>query len=142
MIKLRVTIFSTGSLQYESTRVILVTYWKIETNGFGTLKLRWLKKLNSSAFMWTFFDFYNPEIRLINLLKETNHGAIYSTQLLTEMSNYPYSKNDDIQTKFLSVVDKGKKNYYTYILLDPRWEKNGLKISCYMYLNGKCRAKN
>ena len=92
--------------------------------------------------MWTFFDFYNPEIRLINLLKETNHGAIYSTQLLTEMSNYPYSKNDDIQTKFLSVVDKGKKNYYTYILLDPRWEKNGLKIFCYMYVNGKCRAKN
>ena len=63
---------------------------------------------------------FNPKIRLINLLKQTNHGAIYSTQLLNEMSNYPYSKNDDIQTKFLSIVDNGKKNYYTYILLDPR----------------------
>merc|ERR1711933_322101 len=45
------------------------------------------------------------------------------------MSNYPYSKNDDIQTKFLSIVDNGKKNYYTYILLDPRILNNLQKRS-------------
>jgi len=62
--------------------------------------------------------------RLINLMKETKHGTIYSSQLINEMKNYPFQRNEDIQTKFQALQDKGKKNYYTYILCDPRLLNN------------------
>ena len=66
----------------------------------------------------------NFRTKLINLMKETKHGARYSSQLIYEMKIYPFPRKrtgeEDIQTKFLKLQDKGKKNYYTYLLCDPR----------------------
>ena len=71
---------------------------------------------------------HNPKLidkfrqELKDLTKELKYGKIYSSQLLAEMKNYPYQKNQDIQAKFQAIPDTTKKNYYTYCLLDPRWD--------------------